>query len=300
MSEQFKQSPGIHEIQWLGREVWLVIESWGELVISKIGAQVLHYQPVGHSAVFWLNKSSGPLCETSCSAENNSQVREAVRAGAPLCWPWFGLHESDDSQPNHGFARVADWQLDSCILATDTTQASKLQFSPAQELCADLSLIYQLEIQNQQLTMSMITTNTSEYPQPLTQAIHSYFAVGERGEITLKGLNGCDYIDKLAANSLCHQKVELIDIEAIDSIYKHTGDVVVIDPVLKRRLLISKAQSGSTVVWNPGAAASNYGIMTDQQAFVCVEAANTAHEALVLAPKQSVALMQSVKVMPLV
>ncbi|NQZ31540.1 MAG: D-hexose-6-phosphate mutarotase [Oceanospirillaceae bacterium] len=296
MSEQFTQSQGIHEIRWLGCEVWLIIEPWGELVISKLGAQVLHYQPAGQSAVFWLNKSSGPLCQKQSALANNTDSVEAIRAGAPLCWPWFGPHESDESQPNHGFARIANWQLVNCVLQGDSTKITKLQFSPISELYAGLTLMFELEISDQQLTMKLVTTNVSDQPQPLTQAIHSYFLVGDSEKVTVSGLKGCEYIDKLADNSLGKQRDELAEIKAIDSIYKHTGDVVVIDPVLKRKLHIRKEQSGSTVVWNPGSMAKSYDILADHRAFVCVEAANTAHEGLVLAANQRVTLMQSVKV----
>ena len=299
MSTQFEQAQGIHEIEWLGREVWLVKEAWGELVIAKMGAQVLHFKPLGQQDVFWLNMSAGPLLTAAASVKKTGGNSEAVRGGAPLCWPWFGPHETDHSLPNHGFARVVQWQLDVCRLQSEGA-LTKLRFSPIAALSTDLSVSFDIEVSDNVLKMCLITRNVSDQIQPLTQAIHSYFLVGDSEKVQVNGLKGCEYIDKLAANNLAQQSVELTNIQAIDSIYKHAGEVVLRDEVLGRELIISKAGSGSTVVWNPGALAVQYDILAGQREFVCVEAANTAHENIMLIPHQSVRLEQSITVIPLV
>jgi glucose-6-phosphate 1-epimerase len=296
MSSQFSYSQGIHEIQWHGRDVWLIIESWGELVVAKMGAQVLHYQPVGEQAVFWLNTHTGPLSkgyhdQSSCVLE-----RDAVRAGAPLCWPWFGPHENDPCEPNHGFARITDWQLQSSVLQSATGDITKLRFSPSTVISMALTVAFEIEVHHDQLLMRIETANYSSTDQPLTQAIHSYFSVADNKAVEVLGLNSCEYIDKLLNNTRAKQKGELANIDAIDSIYIHDGAVVLIDKQYQRKLIIGKEGSASTVVWNPGNAFKQYNILQESRKFICVEAANTAHEELVLSPGQKVSLMQSIKI----
>jgi len=296
MSSQFDYSQGVHEIQWLGRDVWLIIEPWGELVVAKMGAQVLHYQPIGERALFWLNTHTGPLSDDYLDQSTCVLERDAVRAGAPLCWPWFGPHENDPSEPNHGFARITDWQLESSVLQSATGDITKLRFSPRAVISMALTVAFEIEVHHDQLLMRIETANCSSTDQPLTQAIHSYFSVADSQKVAVQGLNGCEYIDKLLNNTRANQTGELANIDAIDSIYIHEGAVVLIDKQYQRKLIIEKEGSGSTVVWNPGNAFKQYDILQESSKFICVEAANTAHEELFLLPGQRVSLTQSIKI----
>jgi glucose-6-phosphate 1-epimerase len=277
---------GIHHIHWLDRDAWLIVQSWGLLVVAKLGAQVLHYQPTGQRSVFWVNT---PLAQS---------VNEAARGGAPLCWPWFGPHSSDPNQLNHGTARTALWKLNSLRLEENNGGCNKvtsLEFIPASKISTTFEVVFEVVISANDLTMKIITRNITDQAQSLTQAIHSYFNVGNSEEIIVKGLKGCDYLDKLADNKLSIQRQQLSNISAIDSIYKHQGEVVIVDKSLTREIIITKAGSGSTVVWNPGANAKCYSIEQGQKAFICVEAANTAHENLTVEPREKVELLQRVQ-----
>jgi D-hexose-6-phosphate mutarotase len=79
----------------------------------------------------------------------------------------------------------------------------------------------------------------------------------------------------------------IIDRET-DRVYGATTSVCVIDdPFWQRRILITKAGSNSTVVWNPWIEKS--GRMTDMPAggyltMVCVETTNAAPDIVVLTP----------------
>jgi len=296
MSSQYDYSQGIHEIQWHGRDVWLIIEPWGELVVAKMGAQVLHYQPVGEQPLFWSNTHTGPLSENYLDKSTSVLVRDPVRAGAPLCWPWFGPHEHDPSQPGHGFARISDWKLERSVLQSATGDSTKLRFSPSTLISAVFTVAFEIEVHHDKLLMRIETVNCSSSDQSLTQAIHSYFAVADSQKVEVQGLNNCEYIDKLSNNTRAKQKGELTNINAIDSIYIHNGSVVLIDKQYQRKLIIDKGGSGSTVVWNPGNAFKQYDILQDSRKFICVEAANTAHEELVLSAGQKVSLTQSIKI----
>lgn len=273
--------PGIHQIQWQGREVWLIEQAWGQLVVAKLGAQILYYQPVGEHAVFWLNP------------EPSHCDNESIRGGVPLCWPWFGLNSSDSSKANHGTARTALWTM--CEQHLQANHSTTLTFMPVEQLCDALAVTFEISVSDNYLSMRILTRNISDQEQNLTQAIHSYFFVADSQKIIVQGLKGCEYLDKLQSEKLKYQRSQLSQISAIDSIYKHTADAVIVDEILSREIVISKAGSGSTVVWNPGQAAKNYGIFSGQMNFICIEAANTDHESLCLAPGQQVVLQQTVE-----
>ena len=70
----------------------------GELFLQ--GAQVTQWQPAGQRPVIF----TSPLTAYAPG--------KAIRGGVPVIFPWFGPHPTDPKQPQHGFARTADWQLD--------------------------------------------------------------------------------------------------------------------------------------------------------------------------------------------
>ncbi|MCJ8300884.1 MAG: hypothetical protein MJK13_18400 [Pseudomonadales bacterium] len=289
MQPLFSQySHGLHEIHYLGKASWLIVQSWGELLVAKTGAQILHYQPLAQQPVFWLNETEQVLP----SAQNNSAGAEPVRGGVPLCWPWFGFH-ADDTKPKHGLARTAQWHLQQHSILSGGSELSRLLFRPTQQLEPVLDVQLQLEISRNLLQITLSTKNVSAVEQPLTQALHSYFLVSGCAAIELQGLKNCDYFDKLDAGALKTQSQTLANIQSIDNIYHHSGTVTIIDPKMERNIVVTKQSSRSTVVWNPGSAAEELAIKRGQQ-FVCVEAANTEVDQLVLSPGQKVSLQQSI------
>jgi len=301
---------GLYQIPWLDRAVWLIVQPWGELVVAKTGAQVLHYQPCGHKPVFWLNSEQTTIAlptvqekqqfiddiERYCHSQNTASTDSPLRGGAPLCWPWFGAHSEDPSLPNHGLARTAQWQLVSSELICDDYAATTLCFKPVQCLAAQLDLSFSIKVTNEGLHLELNSKNVSNKVQVITQAIHSYFAVANCHKIKVNGLKGCEFIDKLDNNQLKHQQSELTDFNAIDNIYKHSTGVVIIDEVFNRNIVLTKKNSHSTVVWNPADSASSIGINSDYRQFVCVEAANTVIDEIFLQPLQSFSMQQKIVV----
>ncbi|EPJ44531.1 MAG: hypothetical protein OFPII_34040 [Osedax symbiont Rs1] len=305
---------GIHEIRWLDREVWLIVQPWGELVVAKLGAQILHYQPKQQQPVFWINsdaqlaglKSTGLKHAAQPSASIITDKIKPMRGGVPLCWPWFGLHQQDSTQPQHGVARISQWQLTSHTLNDSVSDAAVFSFTPVSlepfllgeksSPTTEFALQFEISVAENYLQMRLITNNIGDRPQQLTQAIHSYFLVGDCAQLQIKGLSGCDYFDKLDNNILKRQTAELDHIGAIDNIYQHTGQVTIVDPLLQREIQISKKYSGSTIVWNPGAEAKKIDILEGGKRFICVEAGNTVFEKLLVNPGESVEIVQEITV----
>jgi D-hexose-6-phosphate mutarotase len=322
MAKIFTNFPnGIYQIPWLDRAVWLIVQPWGELVVAKIGAQILHYQPSGHKPVFWLNSERQRLelpkeVALSSKPENRQQLIDTVhnycnlkgtvskhsplRGGVPLCWPWFGAHSDDAALPNHGLARDALWQLTSCELTSQQSAATKLCFKPSQRLTADLTVQFSINVTKDNLQLEINSQNIGSKALVMTQAIHSYFEVANHQQIIVKGLKGSEFLDKLDNNQLKYQAHELTNINEIDNIYKHSAEAVIIDQAYNREIILTKSNSGSTVVWNPADKAELIGINADYRQFICVEAANTVVDEVYLKPLGSFSMRQNIAVKHLI
>ena len=271
----------------------------GRAVVALQGAQVLSWVPGsqgegrgggesggesgGQSDVFWLS----PVARLGTG--------KAVRGGVPICWPWFGPHPHGGASPAHGFVRTALWTVHSASAAdhdtsthevrlTLTIDAPGASFAPWPHAAAAM-----LEITlGQSLTLSLSTENTGAEPFVLTQALHSYFSVGDIARTVLTGLDGRRYIDQLQPSLQPVQRGSLTIAAEVDRIYQDSPDAVAIaDEARGRKIEISKTGSLSTVVWNPwieksarlgDAGADGY------RCFVCVETANAGGDAVTLAP----------------
>lgn len=57
---------------------WRISSDHADLLIAQQGAQILSYQRVGEPPLLWL------------SDQAMFRQGKSVRAGVPVCWPWFG------------------------------------------------------------------------------------------------------------------------------------------------------------------------------------------------------------------
>ena len=246
---------------WQGFDIWLVKQPWGELVIARQGAQVLHFRPDAEAPVLW------------CS-ERPQAAPKAIRGGVPLCWPWFGDHPEDSSLPAHGYARTAAWQMDAAELSAE---GGCWQLSPQQPLCEGLALSLEVLIDKGALTVRLLSENRASEARDISMALHSYFLISGRDRVTLEGIEGCDYADKLREMSHFRLDQPQTITARTDRVFHHQGEFRLIDQGLARILRISKQNSASTVLWNPGdLAAEMVDIGMDQvDQFVCIETART-------------------------
>ena len=212
--------------------------------ISLQGAHVLSWVPTGEDEVIWLS-------EKATFAKGKS-----VRGGIPVCWPWFGPHENNAAYPAHGFARMVLWQVTKTeVLSEDETQIT-FQLDTRQ-LDKDNHAMwpwptiaeYRLTI-GETLTMELSTFNNSEQVITIGQALHTYFKVDDVSCSSVLGLEGKDYLDKTDGfNRKTQSGPVTIDAE-VDRVYLATADDLVINDN-KRKIVIKKQGSQSTVVWNP-------------------------------------------------
>lgn len=265
----------------------------GTTVVALQGAQVLSYVPAGGADLLWLS----PVAQLGTG--------KAVRGGIPVCWPWFGPHPDDAAKPAHGFVRTAPWQViatsadDRCariVLGFDATSIDPALW-PHQ---AAVSLTVEL---GDSLKVALETVNQGRDAFQLTQALHTYLAVGDVGDVAILGLNNRRYIDQLEPNAAPVQSGPIrIDAE-VDRIYQASEDeVIVTDPAIRHTIKIAKSGSASTVIWNPwvlkGARLGDLGA-DGHRRFICVETANAGEDVKTLRPGARHSLTQELSTGPL-
>lgn len=206
-----------------------------------------------------------------------------IHMGIPVCWPWFGAHEKNKDLPAHGLARYFRWELAEAGHFKNGDVKIQLKLASEQhplieEMWADtfeLRLVFRL---GDSFEVNFSAANLSDNAVTISEALHTYFNVGNSEQARVEGLEGTRYHDKFEnleaiQSSSIHPCVEL------DRVYLDAPDTsILIDPVLGRKLIISNEGAASTVVWNPGAERAKARTdLNDQEYldFVCVETANT-------------------------
>ena len=264
-----------------GGTVINIATSAGHAAVALQGAQLLSWQPSGQSHdVMW----QSPLTRFGGG--------EAIRGGIPICWPWFSKH-ADAAKPQHGFARNVLWRLTAAERIGDNV---RLDFQlPAdclgrEHLDGSAELSFRVTISHT-LDMALTTKNVGATPFTVTQALHTYFHVGDVGRIDIAGLDGATYRDNTDGGREKRLTGALMIARETVALFDEAPPVQTLtDPVLARRIVVTRTGGTSTVVWNPGAAASTMGDIPAraQNQFVCIESGAIGRAATTLSPGGSV------------
>jgi glucose-6-phosphate 1-epimerase len=274
-----------------GALVAQVANAAGSGAIACQGAQVLTWAPAGQAPVVWL------------SPDARFQATKSLRGGIPVCWPWFGAHAEDPSMPAHGFARNLDWDIRETATTPEGTRVL-MGFTPGEAQralwphSAELTLAVTM---GKTLRLILTTRNKGAEPIAITQALHTYFHVGDIGAVRVEGLEGCDYIDKATRGDPRIQQEGPIAVDReVNRIYLGCpGPVAIVDEALRRRILIDKSGSGSYVVWNPWAeTGAKFGDMGPDgyRKMLCVETTNAWTDTAAIAPGAEYALTSEYRV----
>ncbi len=249
--------------------------------VALQGAQVLTWAPTGGEPVIWLSRDA------------SFKTGKSLRGGAPVCWPWFGPHEEDPSKPAHGFARDLDWEVaETATVSGSTRILMRLVPGEKQRAMWPFEAVLTLAIDmGARLRLELTTQNRGTETFELTQAIHTYFHVGDIDSVRVGGLEGCDYIDKVGAERIRRQEGPIAIDREVDRIYLGCpGDAVIVDRSLGRRIRVSKKGSSSYVVWNPwiGKSATLGDMGVDgYRKMICVETTNAATDLVLLEPGET-------------
>ena len=252
-------------------------------IITIQGAYVLSWVPAGEDEVIWV------------SDDATFAVGKSIRGGIPICWPWFGPHDTNTAFPAHGFARTVFWQVSK--VEPLTTGETEITFGlDTQQLDNDIRNMWPQPTQLQYkvtvgrtLTLELTTFNQGTQPFTVGQALHTYFAVNDISNTSVYGLEDRDYLDKTDNFNRKTQNGPIKIHSETDRVYQDTPDDIVIDDG-RRKILIKKSGSQSTVVWNPWEmVAARMGDLGKDGYLnmVCVETANAADDVVIIAPGES-------------
>ena len=256
------------------------------------GAHLTHWKPRGQRPVLFVSPAS------------LFAPGKAIRGGVPIIFPWFGPRGEGKPGPPHGFARTTEWALETTRLHTDGSVEITLVLPPDRttQLFPDFHLRFRVTL-GAELKMELETRNVGTEPFTYEEALHTYFSISDVQLVSISGLEGTTYIDKtdrFKRKQLGNEPIRIA--KETDQVHVDTKTTCVIDdPLWKRRIVIEKSGSESTVVWNPWMEKTR--AMSDMTAdswkgMVCVESANAGENAITLLPGASHRLMVVVRVEP--
>jgi glucose-6-phosphate 1-epimerase len=245
------------------------------------GAHLTAWKPADQSPVLWV------------SGQSVFAPGKAIRGGVPICFPWFAAQATDPKAPGHGFARTRSWTLVAAREMANGSVTLSLALEDDESTRAGawphrFRATFTIEI-GRTLTMALAVENRDVVPVMFEEALHTYFAVHDVRDIDITGLENTAYLDKVQQMAERRPSVEPIRFTGeTDRIYLDTrADCVIHDPGMRRRIVISKTGSETTVVWNPwvdkARALSDFGD-DEWPEMVCVETCNVSVHAVTLAP----------------
>ncbi len=214
---------------------------------------------------------------------------KAIKGGVPICWPWFGADPEGKGRPAHGFVRSTPWSLLATGVLDDGATRVTLGLADDDSTRALWPHRYNLRLEvtvGSHLRVELITLNREDRPFTITQALHTYFKVGDATRARVLGLEGCRYIDKAkdGHDAVITQDGPVTVSGEVNRIYQKVPPALAIeDPALGRRLRIDSENSATCIVWNPWvetARAMDDLNDEDYLSLLCVESANAADEVI--------------------
>ena len=284
----FKEGPG-------GLVVAEIANALGESTIALQGAHVMTFQPRGQEPVIWLSKFA------------KFALGKSIRGGVPVCWPWFGPHAADAKLPGHGYARTVMWEvLETQALPDGGTflrfglvenDATRAQWPHPSTARLEITVGAALKVE-------LVTRNTGSEPFVLGEALHTYFHISDVAKMAIRGLEGCEFLDKVGGSTRKTQQGPVVIESEVDRVYLNTsGDCLIEDQGLRRRVRIASQGARSAVVWNPWIEKADK--MGDfgpdgYRGMVCVETANAVENVVTVTPGSEHRMTAVYSVEPLV
>ena len=215
---------------------------------------------------------------------------KAIKGGVPVCWPWFGADPDDLGRPAHGFVRNRQWEVTgSESLANGSTKVvlAMVDSDQTREIWPHpFKLSIEITV-GDSLKVALVTHNSSDENITISQALHTYFYVGDISKVQVLGLDGIDYLDKVDEFAEKTQSGPVTINGEVDRIYKGvTGELVIDDASLGRKIRIASRGCSTAVVWNPWSEiAASMGDLDDDdyKKMICVETANAGPETVEIA-----------------
>jgi glucose-6-phosphate 1-epimerase len=250
-----------------------------EAEIYLHGAQVTAWRPVGEEEVIFV------------SGQSKWEDGRAIRGGIPVCFPWFRAKADDANAPAHGFVRTREWNLESAqangdgvitvVCATESDEGSRRWWPH------EFKIAHRITV-GKTLGMELSVTNMGSTAFRFEEALHTYFRVGDVGQVEVRGLEGVSFLDNMDGNRQKVQAGVLRLVGPTDNAYIDTrSGVAFSDAALGRMVRTGKENSSTTIVWNPWRqGAAKLADLGDEEwrQMICVEASNILGSAISLDP----------------
>lgn len=244
--------------------------------VYLLGAHVTKYATGGREVLF-------------LSARSQFEMGKPIRGGVPICFPWFGPRAGHPESPMHGFARLREFAVESVMRrGEDVELVLKLEADEQTRAMWPAAFILRQRITvGKTLTLELEVQNAGGETLEFEEALHTYFTCDDIERVSVTGLGGVRYIDKMDAMTQKRQDpVEIRFTAETDRVYLATRDTVTIENVSDAtKVVVAKENSDATVVWNPwvakAAAMPDFG---DQEwtTMLCVETCNVGPHAVKL------------------
>jgi len=256
-----------------------VSTAWSTAEIYLHGAHVTHFTRKNEPPLLFLSQ---------CSRFEQGQP---IRGGIPVVFPWFGPREG---LGQHGFARVKTWELKEFAPAPDGSVSLRFRLPDCPEASAfgPFNADYIVTVSDS-LKLELVVTNKSRTDEFVFEnCLHTYFEIGDICTVSISGLKGATYLDKVANFVEKTETNEAIHINSeVDRIYLNTqGAIEISDGRLGRKIRVEKQSSLSTVIWNPWIAKAqqmpDFG-NEEYERMVCVESGNVGSNQIRLPPGET-------------
>ncbi|HRR34028.1 MAG TPA: D-hexose-6-phosphate mutarotase [Kiritimatiellia bacterium] len=249
---------------------------YGACELSLYGAHVMSYRPLGHMPVLFMSEQS------------RMERGAPFRGGIPICWPWFGP-AAEPGQPLHGFARITEWCVQASSYDSESTEIT-LALTDSEDTRRFWPHVFALSLRvalAQSLTLELTAENRDTRPFTYSQAFHPYLRVRQIMDVTVRGLEGATYRDRLSG--LQGEQAGRLNIRGeTDRVFTPRAPACVLhDPGIGRDITVAFQGTRRLVVWNPwidkAHALSDFGD-DEYTRMLCLEPANTDGDEITLAP----------------
>jgi glucose-6-phosphate 1-epimerase len=250
-----------------------------EALVYLHGAHVASFRTSEHGELLWLSEKAVYA------------AGKAIRGGVPICFPWFGAHPADPKLPAHGFARTRAFRFEGSELRGDNVVAEFALSSDADTLAVfPHAFAARLRVSvGRELSLAFEVENCGASNFDYELALHTYLGVSDVRSAQVTGLAGARYDDKVSgARDVLEGDAPLRFGGETDRVYTSSARVTVNDAGRKRRLIVDKTSSSTTVVWNPWIdKAQRMADFGDDEwpGMLCIETANTSPHAIRLLPQ---------------
>lgn len=189
-----------------------------------------------------------------------------VRGGIPLVFPVFGTapdHAQTSSLAQHGFARASRWEFlgkstsesgDASVKLDFGLSSSSLDESTKKLWPYDFNLLYSVTLDAKTLSTGLVVTNQGNEPFDCQVLMHTYLKVNDIANVTVTGLKGAQYIDKVDGAQIKTEPEEKVKITAeTDRIYTPTDKnaPIAVFQDGSKKFSIGRENLDDVVVWNP-------------------------------------------------